>query len=131
MVGDINVSQQELEQRHTRKEIIEARVVYGLLMYSMTGGAIAEFLMQKSKSLRGVWQELENYYMSRTLAATHRLKRDIEEPSCNRLGTYRPTARGYTADAPAAGGNSDQLDCPIKSCTTGTEGGMLQIPPAA
>ena len=75
MAGDINVSQGELEQRHTPKEIIDARVVYGLLMDSMTGYAIAEFRMQQAKSPSGAWQELENYYMPRTLAATHRLKR--------------------------------------------------------
>ena len=41
MVGGINVSQEELEQRHTPKEIIDARVVYGLSMDSMTGYAIS------------------------------------------------------------------------------------------
>ena len=44
-------------------------------MNSMTGYAIAEFRMQQAKSASGAWQELENYYMPRTLAATHRLKR--------------------------------------------------------
>ena len=78
MVGDINVSQEELERRRTPKEIIDARVVYGLLMDSMTGYAIAEFRMQQGKSPSGAWQELENYYMPRTLAATHRLKREFE-----------------------------------------------------
>ena len=69
MVGDINVSQEELKQGHTPKEIIDARVVYGLLMDSMTGYAIAEFRMQQAKSPSGPWQELENYYMPRNLAA--------------------------------------------------------------
>ena len=76
MVGDINASQEELEQRHAPQEIIDARVVYGLLMDSMTGYAIAEFRMQQAKSSSGVWQELENYYMPRTLAANH-LKRNF------------------------------------------------------
>ena len=78
MVGDNNVSQEELEKKHTPKETIDARVVYGLLMDSMTGYAIAEFRMQQAKSPSGAWQELENYYMPRTLAATHRLKREFE-----------------------------------------------------
>ena len=78
MVGDINVSQEGLKQRHTPKEIIDARVVYGMLGDSMTGYAIAEFRMQQVKSPSSAWQELENYYMPRTLAATHRLKREFE-----------------------------------------------------
>ena len=78
MVDDINVSQEELEQRHTPKDIIDACVVYGLLMDSMTGYAIAEFRMQQAKSPSGAWQEQENFYMPRTLAATHRLKREFE-----------------------------------------------------
>lgn len=32
MVRDMNVSQEELEQRRTPKEIMDARLVYGLLM---------------------------------------------------------------------------------------------------
>ena len=44
----------------------------------MTGYAIAEFRMQQAKSPSGAWQEQENYYMPRTLAATHRLKREFE-----------------------------------------------------
>ena len=36
VVGDINVSQEDLEQRRTPKQIFDARVVYGLLMNSMT-----------------------------------------------------------------------------------------------
>ena len=47
-------------------------------MDSMTGYAIAEFRMQQAKSPSGAWRELENYYMPRTLAATHRLKREFE-----------------------------------------------------
>ena len=76
MVGDIHVIQEELEQRHTPKEIIDARVVYGLLMDSMTGYAIAEFCMQQAKSRSGAWQELDYYCMPGILAATHRLKRE-------------------------------------------------------
>ena len=72
------MSQEELEQRHTPREIIDARVVYGLLMDSVTGYAIAELRMQQAKSPSGARQELENYYMPRTLAATHRLKREFE-----------------------------------------------------
>ena len=64
--------------RDTPKELIDARVLYGLLMDSMTGYAIAEFRMQQAKSPSGAWQELENHYMPRTLAATHRLKRNFE-----------------------------------------------------
>ena len=71
------MSQEELERRHTTKEIIDARVVYGLLVDSMTGYVIAEFRIQQAKSPSGAWQELENYYMPRTLAATHRLKREF------------------------------------------------------
>ena len=78
MVGGVNVSQEELEQRHTPKEIIDARVVYGLLMDSTTGYAIAEFRMQQARPPSGAWQELEDYYMPSTLAATHRLKRRFE-----------------------------------------------------
>ena len=37
MVGDMNVSQEELEQGHSQKEIMDARLVYGFLMDSMTG----------------------------------------------------------------------------------------------
>ena len=32
MVGDMNVSQEELEQGHSQKEIMDARLVYGFLM---------------------------------------------------------------------------------------------------
>ena len=35
MVGDMNVSQEKLDQRHTQKEIMDARLVYGLLMDSI------------------------------------------------------------------------------------------------
>ena len=59
MVRDIIVSQEELERRHTPKEIIDARVVYGLLMDSMTEYAIAEVRMQQAKSRSDAWQELE------------------------------------------------------------------------
>ena len=78
MVDDTNVSRKELEQRHTPKDIIDRRVVYGLLMDSMTGYDIPEFRMQQAKSPSGACQELENYYMPRILAATHRLKREFE-----------------------------------------------------
>ena len=78
MVGDMNVSQEELEQKHSPQVIRDARLVYGLLMESMTGYAFAEFRMQQAKSPSGAWQELENYYMPKTLAATHRLKREFE-----------------------------------------------------
>ena len=37
MVGDMNVSQEELEQKHSPQVIRDARLVYGLLMESMTG----------------------------------------------------------------------------------------------
>ena len=37
MVGDMIVSREELEQRHGQKEIMEARLVYGLSMDSMAG----------------------------------------------------------------------------------------------
>ena len=73
MVGEMNVSQEELEQKHSPQVIRDARLVYGLLMESMIGYAFAEFRMQQAKSPSGAWQELENYYMPRTLAATHRL----------------------------------------------------------
>ena len=46
------------------------------------------------------------------------------------MGTYRPTVRGYAADAHADGGKSDGLGSPTESSTTGTEGDMLQMPPA-
>ena len=58
--------------------IRDARLVYGQLMESMTGYAFAEFRMQQAKSPSCAWQELENYYMPKTLAATHRLKREFE-----------------------------------------------------
>ena len=61
MLGDNKVSQEKSERRHTPKEIFDARVVYGLLMDSMTGYAIAEFRMQQAKSPSGAWQQLENY----------------------------------------------------------------------
>ena len=44
----------------------------------MTGYAIPEFRMQQAKSPSGAWQEQENHYMPRNLAATHRLKREFE-----------------------------------------------------
>ena len=50
--------------------------------------------------------------------------------SFNGLGTYRPTVRGYAAGAPGAGGKFDGLGSPTESSNTGTEGGMLQMPPA-
>ena len=78
MVGDMSVSQEELEQRHTPQEIRDARFVYGSMMGSMTGYAFAEFRMQQAMSPSGAWQELEKYYMPTTIAATHRLKRDFE-----------------------------------------------------
>ena len=74
----MNVSQEELKQGHSQKEIMDARLVYGFLMDSMTGYVIAEFRMQQAKSSSGAWRELENYFMPPTLAATHRLKREFE-----------------------------------------------------
>ena len=47
-------------------------------MEAMTGYAMAEFRMQKAMSPSGAWKELEDYYMPRTIAATHRLKREFE-----------------------------------------------------
>ena len=47
-------------------------------MDSMTRYAIAEFRMQQAKSPSGARPELENYYTPKTLAATHRLKRELE-----------------------------------------------------
>ena len=44
----------------------------------MIGCAIAKYRMQQAKPSSGAWQELDNYYMPRTLAATHRLKRKFE-----------------------------------------------------
>ena len=78
MVGDINVSQEELEQRHTPPEIKDARFGYGLMMESMTGYAFAELRMQQAMSPSGAWQELEKYYMPKTIAATRRLSRVFE-----------------------------------------------------
>ena len=78
MVGDINVSQEELEQRHTPPEIKDARFGYGLMMESMTGYAFAELCMQQAMSPSGAWQELEKYYMPETIAATRRLSRVFE-----------------------------------------------------
>ena len=49
MVGDMNVSQDELEQRHSQKEIMDARLVYGFFMDSMTRYAIAEFRSKPSR----------------------------------------------------------------------------------
>ena len=49
MVGDMNVSQEELEQGHSQKEIMDARLVYGFFMDSMTRYAIAEFRSKPSR----------------------------------------------------------------------------------
>ena len=46
------------------------------------------------------------------------------------VGYYRPTVRGYAADAPVAGGKSDGLGSPTETNTTWSEGGMLQKPQA-
>ena len=42
MIGDMNVSEQEQERRHTSQEIRDARLMY-VLLESMTGYSIAEF----------------------------------------------------------------------------------------
>ena len=55
---------------------------------------------------------------------------DGETGSCNGLDTYRPTVRGYAADAPIAGAKSDGPGSPTESSTTGTEWDMLQMPSA-
>ena len=69
MVGGMNVSQEELEQRHAQKEIMDARLVYGLLMDFMTGYAIAEFRMQQAEPSSDAWRELESLHAA--------------NPSCN------------------------------------------------
>ena len=67
-----------MASRHSPQEIIDARLVYGLMMESMTGYAMAEFRMQKPMSPSGALKQLEDYYMPRTIAATHRLQREFE-----------------------------------------------------
>ena len=67
-----------MASRHSPQEIIDARLVYGLMMESMTGYAMAEFRMQKAVSPSGAWKELEDYYMTSTIAATHRLGRQFD-----------------------------------------------------
>ncbi|CAN0169050.1 unnamed protein product [Laminaria digitata] len=74
MVGDISVSQEELTSRHTKDEISEARLVYGLLMEAMTDYGMVEFRMQEAMSPSGAWEALEEFYMPKTAAATHGLK---------------------------------------------------------
>lgn len=54
MVGVMNLSQDELEQRHSPHEIRDARMVYGLPKESMTGyPIIVEFCMQQAMSPSG------------------------------------------------------------------------------
>ena len=67
LVGDVTVSEEELASRHSPQEIRDARLVYGLMMKSMTGYAMAEFRMQKAMSPSGAWKELEDYYMPRRI----------------------------------------------------------------
>ena len=43
-----------------------------------TGYAVTEFRMQQATPPCGAWQELENYCMPKTLAASHRLKREFQ-----------------------------------------------------
>ena len=78
MVGGVRVSEEELASRHSPQEIRDSRLVYGLMMESMTGYAMAEFRMHKAMPPSGAWEELEDYYMPRTISATHRLKEEFE-----------------------------------------------------
>ncbi|CAN0528510.1 unnamed protein product, partial [Laminaria digitata] len=78
MVGDISVSQEELTSRHTKDEISEARLVYGLLMEAMTDYGMVEFRIQEAMSPSGAWEALEDFYMPKTVAATHGLKKEFE-----------------------------------------------------
>ncbi|CAM9658717.1 unnamed protein product, partial [Laminaria digitata] len=78
MVGDISVSQKELTNRHTKDTISEARVVYGLLMEAMTDYGMVEFRMQEGMSPSGACEALEDFYMPKTVAATHGLKKESE-----------------------------------------------------
>ena len=57
-----------------------------------------------------------------TLAQIHLGRGDR---SCDGLGTYRPTARGYATDPPAAGEKSVGLESTTEFCTKGTKGGVF------
>ena len=46
---------------------------------------------------------------------------------CDGLGTYRPPAWGYAADASAAGENRDGLGSPTGWCAEGTKGALLPV----
>ncbi|CAN0564227.1 unnamed protein product, partial [Laminaria digitata] len=78
MVGDIDVSEEELKLRHSPQEIKDARLAYGLLMESITGYPTVELEMQKAKSPSGAWQALEDFYMPKTREARRRLKLEFE-----------------------------------------------------
>ena len=56
MVGDVRVSQEDLASRHSPQEIRDARLVYGLMMESMTGYVMAEFRMQEAMPPSGAWE---------------------------------------------------------------------------
>ena len=73
------MSQEELEQRHTPQEIRDTRFVYGLMMESMTGYTFAEFCMQQAMSPSDARQELEKYYMPKTIAATYHQKGNVRQ----------------------------------------------------
>ncbi|CAN0529868.1 unnamed protein product, partial [Laminaria digitata] len=64
--------------RHTKDEISEARLVYGLLMEAMTDYGMVKFRMQEAMSPSGAWEALEDFYMPKTIAATHGLKKELE-----------------------------------------------------
>lgn len=72
MIGDISVSREELQRRHTSPEISDATLVYGLLMGCIAGNSIGEFRMQKDMPPSTAWEELPKYDMPETLATTQR-----------------------------------------------------------
>ncbi|MEP4444541.1 MAG: hypothetical protein ABJ059_13970, partial [Hyphomicrobiales bacterium] len=78
MVGYMRVSPEELASRHSPQGIRDARLVHGLMMEAMTGYDMAEFRMQKAMSPSGAWKELEDYYMPKTIASRHRLRREFD-----------------------------------------------------
>ncbi|CAN0126352.1 unnamed protein product, partial [Laminaria digitata] len=78
MVGDIDVSEEELKVRHSPQEIKDAKLVYGLLMESITGYPTVEFDKQKAKSPSGAWQALEDFYVPKIREARRRLKLEFE-----------------------------------------------------
>ena len=77
MVGDTNVSQEELARRHTKEEIKDARSVYGLLMEAMTDNPVVKFCMQQAMLPSGAWEALLDFCMPRTLATRHRVKKEF------------------------------------------------------